>query len=377
MPVASFRLSSGCQTSRVYRIGCPRLHFRLYSIVMRAHGLDEPQMITLFPLSLSGAAQRWFARIDERARGSEAEDRGVRFFFHFPWRGKIAEIVDRPLEIDQIQMVLRSLQPGSPDMWWGPCSQILGIWLWLCMMSRTTSREMLVLSVHPVRGFRRHQPSHSSRASFVLHTSVVQATGTCPTFDQTYQAQPLALLTMPLRASRASYFIHGHWTSMLRCTVHSEPAPSYPSLELSRPLHLCFEDAETVFTNRHAIEPGSWKLIEAGLLTALTPRPLPQPFQLSSGWIYTVLIIRGLDMRPIMYRSEARYSGSDRPGFGTLGSAECDHKPVTDPHHTCSPPPADGIHFLDFDEIDDHVHMLSWDDSDPEPQMLTPIPISS
>ena len=39
-------------------IGCPRIHLKLYSTVMRAHGLDESQMITLFPLSLSGAAQR-------------------------------------------------------------------------------------------------------------------------------------------------------------------------------------------------------------------------------------------------------------------------------------------------------------------------------
>ena len=31
------------------------------------------------------------------------------------------------------------------------------------------------------------------------------------------------------------------------------------------------------------------------------------------------------------------------------------------------PPPADGIHFLDFVELDDHIHMLSWDESDPEP----------
>ena len=45
------------------------------------------------------------------------------------------------------------------------------------------------------------------------------------------------------------------------------------------------------------------------------------------------------------------------------------------PTHTTHavPPPADGIHFLDFDEIDDHVHMLSWDDSDPEPIMPTGI----
>ena len=58
MPVASlpakFRMPD---IERYTGIGCPRLHLRLYSTVMRAHGLDESQMITLFPLSLSGATQ--------------------------------------------------------------------------------------------------------------------------------------------------------------------------------------------------------------------------------------------------------------------------------------------------------------------------------
>ena len=35
-------------------VGCPRIHLRLYSTVMRALGLDEAQLLTLFPLSLSG-----------------------------------------------------------------------------------------------------------------------------------------------------------------------------------------------------------------------------------------------------------------------------------------------------------------------------------
>ncbi|KAL6348642.1 hypothetical protein AAG906_016171 [Vitis piasezkii] len=35
-------------------IGCPHIHLQLYSTVMRAHGLDESQMITMFLLSLSG-----------------------------------------------------------------------------------------------------------------------------------------------------------------------------------------------------------------------------------------------------------------------------------------------------------------------------------
>ena len=35
---------------------------------MRAHGLDEAQMIMLFPMSLNGAAQRWFASLDVSRR---------------------------------------------------------------------------------------------------------------------------------------------------------------------------------------------------------------------------------------------------------------------------------------------------------------------
>ena len=45
-------------------IGCPRIHLQLYNAVMRGHTLDEAQMIMLFPLSLSGAAQCWFASLD-------------------------------------------------------------------------------------------------------------------------------------------------------------------------------------------------------------------------------------------------------------------------------------------------------------------------
>ena len=49
-------------------IGCPRIHLQLYNVVMRGHRLDEAQMIMLFPLSLSGAAQRWFASLDPLRR---------------------------------------------------------------------------------------------------------------------------------------------------------------------------------------------------------------------------------------------------------------------------------------------------------------------
>ena len=60
-PVASlpakFRM---LEIERYTGIGYLCIHLRLYSTIMRAYGLDEAQMIMLFPMSLSGATQRWF-----------------------------------------------------------------------------------------------------------------------------------------------------------------------------------------------------------------------------------------------------------------------------------------------------------------------------
>ncbi|WKA12658.1 hypothetical protein VitviT2T_030022 [Vitis vinifera] len=86
-------------------IGCPRIHLQLYSTVMRGHRLDEAQMIMLFPLSLSGVAQRW-----ELEALRQWPDETVTSFIS-RWREKIAQIIDRPSERDQISMIMRSLQP--------------------------------------------------------------------------------------------------------------------------------------------------------------------------------------------------------------------------------------------------------------------------
>ena len=56
------------EIERYMGIGYPCIHLRLYSTVMRAHGLDDAQMVMLFPMSLSGAAQRWFASLEVSRR---------------------------------------------------------------------------------------------------------------------------------------------------------------------------------------------------------------------------------------------------------------------------------------------------------------------
>ena len=54
-------------------IRCPRAHLRLYALVMRVLGRDDTQMVALFPLSLSGAAQHWFALLDPSKRWTWGE----------------------------------------------------------------------------------------------------------------------------------------------------------------------------------------------------------------------------------------------------------------------------------------------------------------
>ncbi|RVW35588.1 hypothetical protein CK203_073790 [Vitis vinifera] len=133
---AKFRMPD---IERYSGIGCPKIHLRLYSTVMRAHGIDDAQLVALFPMSLSGAAQRWFASV-EPSRLCTWEDVAREFLTQFAfsadidvsrreleatrqrpdesissfvtrWRAKVAGMIDRPKEQDQIDMVLRNLQP--------------------------------------------------------------------------------------------------------------------------------------------------------------------------------------------------------------------------------------------------------------------------
>ncbi|RVW48269.1 hypothetical protein CK203_069538 [Vitis vinifera] len=132
---AKFRMPD---IERYSGIGCPKIHLRLYSTVMRAHGIDDAQLVALFPMSASGAAQRWFASV-EPSRLRTWEDVAREFLTQFAfsadidvsrreleatrqrpeesissfvtrWRAKVAGMVDRPKEQDQIDMVLRNLQ---------------------------------------------------------------------------------------------------------------------------------------------------------------------------------------------------------------------------------------------------------------------------
>ena len=77
-------------------IGCPRIHLQLYNTVMPEHRLDEAQMIMAFPLSLSGAAQRWFASLDPSRHRTWA-DLGQEFIRQYSFN-IVVEVSRRELE---------------------------------------------------------------------------------------------------------------------------------------------------------------------------------------------------------------------------------------------------------------------------------------
>ncbi|RVW61582.1 hypothetical protein CK203_066295 [Vitis vinifera] len=200
---------------RYTSIGYPRIHLRLYSTVMRAHGLDESQMITLFPLSLSGAAQCWFTSL-ESSQSRTWDDLAQEFLQQFSFN-TVVNVSRRELKA----LRQRADDPGLPGTWSGYPSQISIIWSWLYTMSRTVFPEDSgqILPLVMLRG--RSPPRDRDR---------LMPQAPHPTYDQTYMPQTLALPYYAPRASRDHLF-------------HIQPHDSH--------------NAEAVFTVRHAVELGS------------------------------------------------------------------------------------------------------------------------
>ncbi|RVW72309.1 hypothetical protein CK203_055468 [Vitis vinifera] len=120
MPVAILLVGFKMPEIKRYTgVGCPRIHLKLYNIVMRALGLDEAQLLTLFPLSLSDTTQRCS---DTNVTHRELEflrqrlDESVSSFIS-RWREKTTEMIERPTDRDQMCMFLRSLQPSYGDVY--------------------------------------------------------------------------------------------------------------------------------------------------------------------------------------------------------------------------------------------------------------------
>ncbi|WKA13007.1 hypothetical protein VitviT2T_030344 [Vitis vinifera] len=233
--------------------------------------------------------------------------------------------------------------------------------------------EVGAISSSSQRPLRRHQlipqfsEPHSSYASYQYRPRAPR-----PAYDQTHMPQTLVLpsyATQGIERPAVSYTATGQPCYAAQFTAR--PAAPYPRPGAQQTSAPFASRTQRQFSQiGMPLSQALRKLIETGLLTALTPRPLPQP----------ILAQFRMDLHCAYHQGPGhetdrctalRHAIQDLidQGLVHLGQLSVTTNPL--PTHTTHavPPPAGGIHFLDFDETDDHVHMLSWDDPDPEPIM--------
>ncbi|RVW78333.1 hypothetical protein CK203_047741 [Vitis vinifera] len=315
-PVASlpakFRM---LEIERYTGIGCPRIHLRLYSTVMRAHGLDEAQeFLRQFAFNtVIDVSRRELEALRQRLEESVTS-------FISRWREKISQIIDRPSERDQISMIMRNLQPRF-------------------------ARHLMGFP-HTDFGSLGKKPSGGQRSGDVRAISSVgmrpsrhyQTVGQTPGFYYPPSHHTHYRPSTPSRPMTPTYL---------------HPRPPRQFAQLGMPLSRAFQ-----------------KLTEGGLLIPLASRPLPQPipprFRMDLHCSYHQG--PGHDTN---HCTALRHDIQDLidQGLVNLGQPSVTTNPLP-AHSTYATPPSPGdIHHMDLIE-DDIIHMLSWDDGLPEPIVL-------
>ena len=381
-------------------IGCPRIHLQLYSIVMCGHRLDEAQMIMLFPLSLSGAAQRWFASLDPSRRRTWADlgqefirqysfntvvdvsrrelealrqrpDESVTSFISH-WREKIAQIIDRPSERDQIGMIMRSLQPrfsrhlmGFPQTDFGSLVQAL-----YCIEEGISRGLWADSSPSDSKG---KKPGSGPRPSDVGAIGMTgHRSSRHPPFQRQFSDTPYQMI------GRGQYSIATPFRPVGPTFLHQPPQPVYATQTPQRPhvqYHQQYRAPPPPRPARQFTQLGMplsrafQRLVEGGLIVPLPPRPPPQP-------------------TPTRFRTDLHCAYHQRAGHDTdscaalrhaiqdlidQGLVDLGHPGVTtDPlptHDTRAvPPPPGGVHLIEYSG--DEIFMMGWDGEAPHPISL-------
>ena len=357
-------------------------------------------MIMLFPLSLSGAAQCWFASLDPSRRRTWA-DLGQEFIRRYSfntivdvsrrelealrqgldetvtsfisrWREKIAQIIDRPSERDQISMIMRSLQPrfarhlmGFPQTDFGSLVQApYGIEEGISRGLRADSSHSDSKGKKPGSG---PKPSDVGTIGMIGHRSSrrppfqSQFLGTLYQMIQHDQYRPVA----PIRPVGPTY-------------LHPPPQPVYATQAPQRPpmqFHHQYRAPPPPRPIRQFTQLGMplsrafQRLVEGGLIAPLPPRP---PLQLT----------------PPGFRTDLHYAYHQRAGHDTNSCSALKHaiqdlidqglvdlgRPgvATDPlptHDTRAvPPPPEGVHLIEY--AGNEIFMMGWDGEAPQPISL-------
>ncbi|KAL6342728.1 hypothetical protein AAG906_016562 [Vitis piasezkii] len=270
---AKFRMPD---IERYSGIGCPKIHLRLYSTVMRAHGIDDAY----------GTAQRWFASV-KPSRLRTWEDVAREFLTQFAfsahidvsrrelestrqrpnesissfvtrWRAKVAGMIDRPKEQDQIDMVLRNLQPRFARRLVGiPFQDLRSLVHAAFSVEEAITRGLWMILLLPTEGKKMIGPFEIREVGAIsyqhqrpTHHSAYRP----PTYQPFYIQEPyIAQTSMQPRPPHS------------RAATHPPPRPY-----AQRPVRQFTPLGMTVI---RAFE----KLRDTEVIVLLVPRPLPHP----------------------------------------------------------------------------------------------------
>ena len=289
------------------------------------------------------------------------------------WREKIAQIIDRPSERDQISMIMRSLQPhfarhlmGFPHTDFGSLVQALygieeGIsrGLWVDSSPSNSKRKKPWSGPRPsdvgaIGMTRRRSPCHlpfqrqfSDTPYHMIQRDQCRPVTPFRPAGPTYLDPP----PQPVYATQAPQRPHVQYHQQYRAPPPPRPARKFTQLEM--PLSRAFQ-----------------RLVEGGLIVPLLPRP-PPPQPTPHGFrtdLHCAYHKRaGHDTNSCSALRHA-IQGLIYQGLVDLGRLGVTTDPLPTHDTRVVPPPLGGIHLIEF--LGDEIFMMGWDGEAPQPICL-------
>ncbi|KAL6350772.1 hypothetical protein AAG906_031358 [Vitis piasezkii] len=275
-------------------IGCPHIHLRLYSTIMRAHGLDEAKTIMLFPMSLSGATQRWFASLDVSRRWTW-DDLAQEFLRQHAFN-TVIDVSRR--ELEALRQRPEKSVASFISRWRKKFSIEEGIARGLWSESSPSDSN----GKKPLGGERSGDVSAISSTGLKPprhYQTIGQTSGLYyPLSPYTYVPPALALPHHTAQGKeRPPVSYSATAQPCYAAQFVARPTTSYPRPKAQQTSALFALRTQRQFSRLGMSLSRLLKLIETELLTALTPRPPPQPIPPRFKMDLHMRIIGDRDMR--------------------------------------------------------------------------------
>ena len=346
--------------------------------------IDNAHLVALFPMSLSGAAQRWFASV-EPLRLRTWDDVTHEFLTQFAFnadidvsrqeleatrqrpnesissfvihqRAKVVGMIDRPKKQDQIDLVLQNLQLRFAKRLMGiPFQDLKSLVQAAFSVEEAIARGLWTYIVHSPNSKGKKQFGSFNRSRDVGAISYQHQR---PAHHSPYRP--------PIVRAHFSYPQYQYQSIYVQkpyvAQASMQPRPSHPRAITHSPLRPYAQRPTRQFTQLSMTLTRVFKkLKEADLIVPLAPRPLPHPipphFRPHEYCFYHQ--IQGHDTKCCATLHHAIHDLIDLGLVNLFGPSVTTNPLSTHSTHTVLSPPSLQQIDLDVDGIDGH--MVFWD----------------